>query len=64
MGEGIRISHRNEDSDLPAAFNYTLEQQGLGACTRPLRASVLGRGVGLSCVENERERWRMLDRES
>jgi len=22
----ITISHRNEDTDLPAAFNYTLEQ--------------------------------------
>jgi hypothetical protein len=25
----VTISHRNEDTDEPAAFNYTLEQQGL-----------------------------------
>ena len=26
----LTISHRNEDTDLPQAFNYTLESQGLG----------------------------------
>ena len=31
--------HRNEDSDQPAAFNYTLEQQGLGALVEKLQSS-------------------------
>eukprot|EP01043_Picozoa_sp_COSAG02_P070913 COSAG02_NODE_12748_length_1500_cov_1.362598_1_plen_411_part_10 len=35
----ITIMHRNEDSDQPAAFNYTLEQQGLGALVDQLQSS-------------------------
>ena len=35
----ITIMHRNEDSDQPAAFNYTLEQQGLGALVERLQGS-------------------------
>ena len=39
IGEKIVISHRNEDSDEPAAFNYTLQQQGLGHLVDELQAS-------------------------
>lgn len=35
----ITIMHRNEDSDQPAAFNYTLEQQGLGSLVEELQGS-------------------------
>jgi hypothetical protein len=35
----VVISHRNEDNDFPAAFNYTLRQQGLGALTAELQSS-------------------------
>jgi hypothetical protein len=32
VGPGrVAISHRNEDSDFPAVFNYTLQAEGLGA---------------------------------
>ena len=35
----VTITHRNEDSDQPAAFNYTLEQQGLSALVASLQGS-------------------------
>jgi hypothetical protein len=35
----VSISHRNEDTDLPAAFNYTLESQGLGSLVPGLQGS-------------------------
>ena len=39
-GEGrVTISHRNEDIDEPAAFNYTLESQGLASLVPKLQSS-------------------------
>ena len=39
-GEGrVVISHRNEDTDFPAAFNYTLKQQGLSELIPLLQSS-------------------------
>ena len=35
----VTISHRNEDTDEPAAFNYTLAQQGLGELVERLQGS-------------------------
>ena len=50
----VVVSHRNEDSDSPRAFNYTLEQQGLGALVGRLQDSDRWRhrqfGMALSAV--------------
>lgn len=35
----VTISHRNWDDDIPAAFNYTLESQGLGHLAGQLQGS-------------------------
>jgi len=40
----VQISHRNLDSDQPAAFNDTLEQQGLGSLVEQLQGSDRWRG--------------------